>query len=136
MNNVLPFKKKPAAPAFDLNSEALSVVLHLKRLKRSGEVVHQSTSFELADQVLTHLLITAGVDFDLFEDGSARGRESIRSITSDRYGLKLIFGSNGLAARDLLAGWSIDALVQYVLDHEVPVDPRDIPGFSDQRLVG
>ncbi len=137
MTNILPFIKKIETPAFALEKQALSVVLYLKRLQRSGELLHQHTEFEIRDQVMTHLLVTAGVEFDLLEAPSpAPERASIRSITRERYGLALKPGSDGVDAKELLVDWPIDALVQYVLDHEVPVDPRDMPGFEEKRLAG
>lgn len=136
MNKILPFKKPSQAEAFSLDKQALSAVLHLKRLKRSGETVHQETGFGLADQVLTHLLVRAGVAFDLIVNNLPSDRNSIQSITADRYGLDIVSDAQGLDAEHLLANWSVDALVQYVLDHEVPADPRDFPGFDDLALAG
>ena len=136
MNSILPFIKQPKAEFFLVDEQALTLVLHLKRLKRSGESVHQTTGFGLADQVMTHLLVTSGAPFDLIVRDLPADRDSIHAITVDRYGLVDVSEGEGLIAADLLAGWPIEALVQYVLDHEVPIDPRDMPGFSDLRLAG
>lgn len=136
MTNILPFAKKSNAPVFSIDEEALSAVLYLKRLKRSGETVHQTTEFGLVDQVMTHLLVTAGIEFDLIVNERLSDRQSIRSITVDRYGLEVQNKSQGLDASSALQHWPVEALVQYILDHEVPVDPRDIPGFEEIRLAG
>lgn len=136
MNTILPFIKLPKANLFSVDEQALSMVLHLKRLKRSGETVHQLTGFGLADQVMTHLLVTAGVPFDLIARDLPADRDSIRVITAERYGLAHVDEGEGLVADDLIDGWPVEALVQYVLDHEVPIDPRDMPGFTELRMAG
>ncbi len=98
-----------------------------------GEVV-QLTGYRLDDQVLTHALVSAGVSVVplVRTKHSTASRASIAEITNDRYDLKKTETSRttSVSAETFLGGWSKSELVQYVLDHEVPVDPLDMPGFT------
>lgn len=144
MNNIIQFKSGGQGAGFSLENEILALTMHLKRLVRSGESLFQKSDLGLADQVLTHALIAAGTSFGVSgEEGSpGKSRETLASITYDRYGVEI--GTDGsapadayvLVASDLLKHWPEDALVQYVLDHEVPVDPRDMPGAEGVKLAG
>ncbi len=120
------------------------------------------TGFSLSDQVLTHALVTtrANIEFVIDLDAS-KGKEALRSlqkITRETYdlefkhrlssGVEMVFDSNpsdryiskdkvrNLLTINPLADWNSKALVEYVLAHEVPVDPIDIlamqPEFNSQ----
>lgn len=137
MNTIIQFKSKPVATVNALEAEKQKLLVHLKRLARAGETLVQATGYGLADQVLTHALVTTGMAFDLLptSEGRRLERASVRAITHERYALSLNAGRDCsddmvLEARDLLKGWPQDGLVQYVLDHEVPVDPVDMPGAA------
>ncbi|MEM7291275.1 MAG: hypothetical protein AAF412_13050 [Pseudomonadota bacterium] len=143
MNRILPFiagnrKRQKDTLAMPRQADKLALAVYLKRLVRSGESLVQVTGFGLRDQVLTHALIAANVSFEIVgEEGSRTPlRDSLRQITLDRYGLlpadALVYDADVmvLEADDVLSGWHENDLVQYVLDHEVPVDSRDMPGFG------
>ncbi len=110
------------------------------------------TGFSLADQVLTHALVStrANVDFVIDLDASKKANvlESLCYITRETYALDLKKRlSNGVEAvlvsdnvdryiaKDKvhnlltinpLADWDARELIEYVLAHEVPVDPADM----------
>ena len=118
------------------------------------------TRFSLADQVLLHALVSSRAKVSIVSlidlDCVGPTLASLVGITKDLYGLEL--GSE--AAKDvdlvlsndvqsevggefirpdpfgdahrihLLADWRRDQLVEYVLAHEVPVNPEDMPGFK------
>ena len=94
--------------------------------------VLQRTEFTLADQVLSHMLVSLGIDVHLeAKTRSAKKRWSTARLTLERYDLKLsqpglVTSADILASANLLFDWSHEDLVQYVLDHEVPVDPQDM----------
>ena len=144
MNNVLQFKIRSEASGFSLNAEVQSLLINLKRLARCGETLQQASGFNLADQVLTHALVAASVPFEIAMTNEAMRpqRQSISAITRDRYDLQ--FSKDDvcdadtmvLEAKDVLHNWDETALVQYVLDHEIPVDLLDMPGKpSSTRLA-
>lgn len=110
------------------------------------------TSFSLADQILTHALLTShsNVEFviDLDAVKSNNMIQSLQRITQETYGLdlkrclssdvKIVLTSSdvgeysskdkvrNLLAINPLADWDTKKLIEYVLAHEVPVDPADI----------
>ena len=110
------------------------------------------TSFSLADQVLTHALITnrSNVEFviDLDASKSENVLESLCNITRETYALdfKIRLSKNieavlvsdnidkyiakdkvhNLLTINPLADWTSAQLIGYVLAHEVPVDPVDM----------
>lgn len=110
------------------------------------------TGFSLADQVLTHALVTsrANVEFVIDLDVTKKTNilESLRDITRETYGLELhkrlsndvstvLVSDNvdkyiakdkvrNLLTINPLADWTARQLVDYVLAHEVPVDPADM----------
>ncbi|MEM9332896.1 MAG: hypothetical protein AAGA53_16365 [Pseudomonadota bacterium] len=118
------------------------------------------TRFSLADQVLLHALISSRANVrivSLIDLQSASSTvQSLIGITKDLYGLAL--EGNALSNVDLvlavdgmnedgtefiqsnpfdtahrinpLADWSQEQLIDYVLAHEVPVNPDDMPGVS------
>ncbi|MEM9278127.1 MAG: hypothetical protein AAGA76_06110 [Pseudomonadota bacterium] len=124
-----------------------------------GRIAFRS-GFTLADQVLTHALVSNKTRFEtvLLAGGTRSGanHESVQNITRDLYDLKFKDGlSNDIELvlatdhpgkgefieRDSkgttllvnpLADWSNEKLVEYVLAHEVPVNPEDMPGFSSK----
>lgn len=110
------------------------------------------TSFSLADQVLTHALLTsrANVEFVIDLDATKERDviERLQEITRETYGLDLkrrlskgveavLVSENidkyiakdkvlNLLTINPLADWSASDLVNYIMAHEVPVDPADI----------
>lgn len=116
------------------------------------------TSFTLADQVLTHALVTsrANVEFVIDLDASKKSDvlESLRDITRETYalefknrlskGIEAVLVSDNVdryIAKDKvhnlltinpLADWSARALVDYILAHEVPVDPADMAAIQPE----
>ena len=120
------------------------------------------TSFTLADQVLLHALIKNKIDVTIVnavgQSAKDRNLESLIGITRDLYGLEFsgedageadvalvtvaTGGKDGkfigkdqaskLMTINPLADWSYDALVGYVLAHEVPVNPADMPGAASK----
>ncbi len=125
------------------------------RLELIGNEFEQTgfrTGFSLSDQVLTHALITsrAKVEFviDLDADKNPEVLESLHSITQETYALKfdkrlskhvaaVLVSDNvdkyiakdkvrNLLTINPLADWSSKDLIEYVLAHEVPVDPADM----------
>lgn len=114
------------------------------------------SGFSLADQVLTHALIKArsNVEFvvDLDANKSADVLVSLREITRETYGLefKQRFSSKidavvtsglveeytskdkvrALIAINPLADFTNRQLIEYVLAHEVPVDPAEIAALQ------
>ena len=116
------------ASEFDRKRERL--MQRMSRLTRQEAEIVQESGFALADQVVTHALVSAGAKRLVIEDQSQPAKAGVREITLDRYGLKLGSSRAGLkvSASSVLKGWSNADMVQYVLDHEVPVDPADMPG--------
>ncbi len=116
------------------------------------------TSFSLADQVLTHALVTsrANVEFvvDLDADKKSDVLESLRDITRETYALELkkrlskgveavLVSDNvdhyiakdkvhNLLTVNPLSDWTAKDLVEYVLAHEVPVDPADMAAIQPE----
>jgi len=116
-----------------------------------GKVGFRS-GFTLADQVLTHALISgrSNAEFvvDLDADKDAPVLDTLKEITRETYGLSfkrrfsskieavLTSGDVGeytakdkvrhLIAINPLADWSGQQLIEYALAHELPVDPADI----------
>jgi len=116
------------------------------------------TSFSLADQVLTHALLTsqANVEFVIDLDANKQSAviNSLREITRETYGLDLkrrlskgveavLVSDNvdkyiakdkvhNLLTINPLADWSARDLIDYVLAHEVPVDPADIAALQPE----
>lgn len=114
------------------------------------------TSFSLSDQVLTHALLTSRANVEFVVDLDAVKKqdviESLKEITRETYGLDLKRRlSNGvetvlvsdnvdkyiskdkvlnLLTINPLADWSSKDLVDYILAHEVPVDPADIAALQ------
>ena len=116
-----------------------------------------ATSFSLSDQVLIHALVSNGRVPPLHcSQAITADKASLKAITAERYDLKFqssdepvvsiekfkeptttqepakfiaIDRKNSIINIDLLADWTTEELVSYVLDHEVPVDPCDMPGF-------
>lgn len=120
------------------------------------------TGFTLADQVLTHALITtrSQVEYvvDLDAPKNAAMLENLKTITRETYGIRFDKRlSNDVEAvvtsydekqytaadkvRDLLAinplaDWSDRQLIAYALAHEVPVDPQDIASITAATSSG
>jgi hypothetical protein len=145
MNTIIPFKSRKPTTANSLEAEKQTLMVYLKRLARAGETLVQASGHALEDQVLTHALVASGVPFRLVASKNIGRDRSISTITRERYGLSMNDDRDNrdgmddmvLEARDLLKGWLDEALVQYVLDHEVPVDPADMPGAASLlRLAG
>jgi len=94
------------------------------------------TSFSLADQVLTHALLTsqANVEFVIDLDANKQSAviNSLREITRETYGLDLKRRVHNLLTINPLADWSARDLIDYVLAHEVPVDPADIAALQPE----
>lgn len=110
------------------------------------------TSFSLADQVLTHAMISsrANVEFVVDLDATKQNTiiESLSDITRETYaidfkkrlstGIEAVLVSDNvdryidkdkvhnLLTINPLADWNTKSLVEYILAHEVPVDPADI----------
>lgn len=129
----------------------------LEFLTNSFDNITMRTQFSLADQVLLHGLVSIGanVDFVTIAVSNNANTQSLIKITQDAYDVsfennmdsatQLLLDSNiriakktsfagrdavsGVIAINPLADWSQAQLVQYVLDHEVPVNPEDMPGF-------
>lgn len=119
------------------------------------------TSFALADQVLTHALVTsrANVEFVIDLDATKQPEliKSLSDITRETYGIDLqsrlskdveaVLVSDNVEkyiAKDKvhplltinpLADWSDQDLVDYVLAHEVPVDPSDIAALQSEANI-
>lgn len=119
------------------------------------------TGFGLADQVLTHAIITsrANVDFvvDLDAKKSSSVLRSLKDITRETYALEFksrlsddvetvleSAQSGTYIAKDKvrnlltinpLADWNRKALIEYILAHEVPVDPADMVAVQPERPV-
>jgi len=122
-----------------------------------GNIVFR-TGFSLADQVLTHALVSARLNVSFIKSDANEKPDanlaSLQQITADLYGLRfddridenaeIIISADeftgkksgyiGKDAQTMLiqvnpvSDWSYEELVQYVLDHEVPVNPADMPG--------
>lgn len=116
------------------------------------------TGFSLADQVLTHALLTsqANVEFVIDLDASKQPAvmNSLCEITRETYGLDLknrlskgieavlVSGIvdkyiakdkvHNLLTINPLADWNARDLIDYVLAHEVPVDPADIAALQPE----
>ncbi len=114
------------------------------------------TSFSLSDQVLSHALLTnrANVEFVVDLDAVKKQDviESLIKITGETYGLDLkrrlskdvatvLVSDNvdkyiakdkvlNLLTINPLADWNSKDLVDYILAHEVPVDPADIAALQ------
>lgn len=107
--------------------------------------------FGLSDQVLTHALVSSnliGSNLQTEARKQVGTRESLARITEERYAVSfrsegatdadlVIAGTGELVRTDPITGtlivnpvadWTEDQKVSYVLDHEVPVDPADMPG--------
>ncbi len=119
------------------------------------------TSFSLADQVLTHVLITnrANVEFVIDLDANKKGDvlESLRDITRETYalefkkrlskGVETVLVSDNVdhyIAKDKvhnlltinpLADWTARDLVDYILAHEIPVDPADMAAIQPELNI-
>lgn len=119
------------------------------------------TSFSLSDQVLTHALLTSRANVEFVIDLDAVKKqdiiESLKEITRETYGLDLkrrlskdveaVLASDNVdtyIAKDKvlnlltinpLADWSSKDLVDYVLAHEVPVDPADIAALTHMTNI-
>ena len=116
------------------------------------------TGFSLADQVLTHALVTgrANVEFVIDLDAAKKKAvlESLREITRETYALELkkrlsksveavLVSDNvdryiakdkvhNLLTINPLADWTASQLVEYILAHEVPVDPADMAAIQPE----
>lgn len=116
------------------------------------------TSFSLSDQVLTHALLTnrANVEFVIDLDATKKRDviESLKEITRETYGLDLkrrlsndveavLVSDNvdkyiakdkvlNLITINPLADWSTQDLINYIMAHEVPVDPADIAALQPE----
>lgn len=119
------------------------------------------TGFGLADQVLTHAIITssANVEFvvDLDATKSSGVLRSLKEITRETYALdfkaklsdevETVLESTqsdhyiskdkvrSLLTINPLADWNQKALVEYILAHEVPVDPADMLAAQPEHPV-
>jgi hypothetical protein len=132
----------------------------LELLRNSFEGIVFRTRFTLADQVILHGLVSSHSRVKVLKDSENMARDaelkSLVGISREVYGLafdeqvadeaQLLIDSRirvgrktSFAGRDALTGltainpvadWSDEALVQYVLDHEVPVHPADMPGSA------
>ena len=130
----------------------MSLEDRLEYISRVGSGHLLVSRFRLADQVIAHGLVTVLQGRDVFRYAAAShdlSRESLRRITEERYGLSfggelpmrgdvVVAGDGPLVQVDKASGaivinpvadWSADQLIAHVLDHEVPVDPRDMPGL-------
>lgn len=130
----------------------------LELIGNEFELVGFRTSFDLADQVLTHALITSRANVEFVIDLDATKNESLlrslQTITKETYGLdfKKRFSSKvdavlttgdigdyvskdkvrNLLAINPVADWTSKELVDYVLAHEVPVNPQDILSLQNR----
>lgn len=136
------FKDQPNRKA----NQDMLLETRLKAIAQSGRPISFVSSFSLADQILTYALISSGLrDVTQFRTDMAltSAKGSLRSITEERYAVT--FETRGdtdgktksgspkpvrLTSSDILGDWSQSSLVAYVLDHEIPVDPFDMPGFT------
>lgn len=110
------------------------------------------TGFTLADQVLTHALVSERSNVEFVLDLDARKEkavlENLKTITQETYGIHFnkrlsaevdaVLTSDDVGqysskdkvrqvlAINPLSDWSTKALIEYSLAHEVPVDPQDI----------
>jgi len=110
------------------------------------------SGFTLADQVLTHALVSTRSNVEFVVDLDAKKEpgvlDTLKEITRETYGLvfKRRFSSKievvltaddvgeytakdkvrPLLAINPLADWSNGQLIEYALAHELPVDPADI----------
>ena len=116
------------------------------------------TGFSLADQVLTHALVTGRANVEIVIDLDAAKKkdvlDSLREITRETYalefkkrmskGVEAVLVSDNVdqyIAKDKvhnlltinpLADWTSAQLVEYILAHEVPVDPADMAGIQPE----
>lgn len=143
MTNILPFFRRIKETTKQSGSNEMSLLIMLKRLVRSGEKLVQVSEFKLADQVLTHAIVASDVAFDLVKRNGSYGdvHSSLSSMTAERYGLTFQVAEDvsqndtELDASILLKNWSREELIQYVLDHEVPVNPADIAQDLNFKMV-
>lgn len=124
----------------------------LELIGNEFDVMGFRTGFSLADQVLTHALITNRSDVEFVVDLDAskpkKVLESLRNITRETYAFDLkkrlsknieavLVSDNvdkyiakdkvhNLLTINPLADWTSAQLIEYVLAHEVPVDPTDM----------
>lgn len=110
------------------------------------------TSFSLADQVLSHAIISSGANVEIVVDLDATKKkdvlQSLRDITRETYAINfekrlskhveaVLVSDNiehyiakdkvhNLLTINPLADWTTKSIIEYILAHEVPVDPADI----------
>lgn len=123
----------------------------LQYLQQNGHKPLFRSAMTLADQVITHALVAleGGKGDVRFVDVSS-ARESLGRITQERYALVfeapgadrsgLVISTDGRLVEtgaesgglrvNPVADWPVARLIAYVLDHEVPVDPCDMPGIA------
>ena len=121
----------------------------LQYLQQNGHKPLFRSAMTLADQVITHALVAleGGKGDVRFVDVSS-ARESLGRITQERYALafeapgadrsgivistdgRLVETGGGGLRVNPVADWPVARLIAYVLDHEVPVDPGDMPGIA------
>ena len=118
------------------------------------------TRFSLADQVLAHALVSNQIKLKFVADTSSAkpGTDTLKKITVETYGMD--FGADEVGKEGTVISsaefskeytdfigqeaiskqlqvnpvidWSYQELVDYVLAHEVPVNPADMPGFAEK----
>ncbi|MEO0909630.1 MAG: phosphoadenosine phosphosulfate reductase family protein [Pseudomonadota bacterium] len=118
------------------------------------------TRFSLADQVLAHALVSNQIKVKFVADTKSvkAGSDTLRKITIETYGLDFnageaskddtvissaefskeytdFIGQEAISKQlqvNPIIDWSYQELVDYVLAHEVPVNPADMPGFAEK----
>lgn len=129
---------RTSARTEDTLSLSKSLNKALEEVRAVEDPIVQMSRFGLADQVLTHTLMQSGLSFELYPVAGTH-KASLIEITSERYDLVLREGLHPEAfvvdAQKLLGDADHAQLVQYILDHEVPVDPDDIIADDFYRLA-
>lgn len=164
MSRVLtPNFAKPSAKTKSLIQRMARFDLHdrLELIGNAFETFGLRTSFTLADQVLTHALVSSGakVEFvvDLDATKEAHIVKSLQTLTRETYALTfnkrlsekvetVLVSDNvdkyiakdkvkNLITINPLADWTSRELIDYVLAHEVPVDPAEILALQPESKI-